>query len=102
MLHNSETGSSYKKKVECLQSGLSSYYPVLWGRNVGKEVMKDPFVFVVNEELPEFSRMDLASHLRRIDFRSTARAILARANNEDRLRGNIQMNLMFSGGENQR
>ncbi len=46
--------------------------------------------------------LGLLSHGRRIDFRGTAKAVIARAKTEDRMRGNFQLNLMFSGGENQR
>ncbi len=75
---------------------------LLWSEKHGKDKKKDPFVLVVNEGSTEFANLDLLSHGRRIDFRTTAKAVIARAKIEDRMRGNFQLNLMFSGGENQR
>ena len=66
------------------------------------DIRKDPFVLVVNEGSSDFAAMDLAAYARRIDFRKTAKTVIAGAKKEDKLRGNFQLNLMFSGGENQR
>ena len=77
-------------------------YPHLWAQNQEEKKDKAPFVSVVNEGSAQFANLDLGTHARRIDFRSTARAVIDKAKKEDRLRGNFQMNLMFSGGENQR
>lgn len=74
----------------------------IWAQQPDNNREEDPFVLVVNEGSAEFSHLDLGRHARRVDFRKVAEAVIDRAKKEDRLRGNFQLNLMFSGGENQR
>ena len=74
----------------------------VWAQQPDKNSEKDPFVLVVNEGSAEFAHLDLGTHARRIDFRKVAQAVIGKAKTEDHLCGNFQLNLMFSGGENQR
>ena len=59
----------------------------------------EPFVRVINENTKEFNDLSLALHARRIDFVQIARHLLNEAA-EDKNRGNVQQNLLFSAGEN--
>ena len=77
-------------------------FAYLWAQNLEEKKDKAPFALVVNEGSAQFSNLDLGTHARRIDFRNTAKSVIEKAKKEDHLRGNIQVNLMFSGGENQR
>ena len=78
-MHNSETGSSYKRKIGALASPYSdssNCMSTLWSEEHGNDVKNDPFATVVNEGSANFARLDLVSHGRRIDFRTTARLLL--------------------------
>ncbi len=67
-------------------------------------IQKDgQFVRVINEGMAEFSRLEIKKHIDRIDFRKITNLMLSTdGSRENKSRGNLQINVLFTGGENQR
>ena len=108
--HNSETDKSLKKRIEKVKGSdleKDEKTPCIdimhgWNRSSSKLVAGYEFAKVVNEGSTEFKKLGLDHAALRIDFVMLAQKVLADAPSADKNRGNMQLNLLFSGGENNR
>lgn len=60
------------------------------------------FVQVWNENTPEFDQLELGKAIKDIDMQKVLGAVLDHRKEHDKGRGTKQLNLLFTGGENQR
>ena len=107
-IHNSESNKSKAQKINSFKEKGKIDKPtaVVYGFTSRSTPLAtecaggaEPFVRVINENTKEFNDLSLALHARRIDFVQIARHLLNEAA-EDKNRGNVQQNLLFSAGEN--
>ena len=79
-----------------------------WGRShftapaypATRAVESRPFVRVVNEGTKEYNELGIAKDVESVDLHEAAKAVVRECPDVDKARGNMQLNVLFNGGEN--